>query len=236
MEVKKDLIGKKTLSKQKIAKKHNVSLAKIQQQLAKGAKVEREHTKSDAEAKEIARDHLAEIPDYYTRLKKMEREAGVKEAYVDPLETLHNANRERILKGAREGKFWLIRSEGVDESHADPKYLVKGPKTYDNGSKPKYGRSSGGQNTSVLTGPLGPETWSGVSGALGEEDRRQLIARIIETTMTSNIGGFNMPMVGNKNDLAFGGRNKVAPAMRKNAEDWLTKIRSKRHPAARVIY
>jgi hypothetical protein len=44
-------------------------------QLRIGAKVELEHTKSKRIAKEIARDHLAEIPDYYTRLAKMERKA-----------------------------------------------------------------------------------------------------------------------------------------------------------------
>jgi len=41
-----------------------------------GIKVEMEHTKDKDEAIEIAKDHLSEIPDYYTRLKKME--AGAK--------------------------------------------------------------------------------------------------------------------------------------------------------------
>lgn len=44
-------------------------------QLAMGEKVELEHTDDKAKAREIARDHLEEIPDYYTRLKKMESEA-----------------------------------------------------------------------------------------------------------------------------------------------------------------
>jgi hypothetical protein len=50
-------------------------------QLRKGRKVEREHTRSPRVANEIAKDHLAEIKDYYTRLAKMERRAkraGVK--------------------------------------------------------------------------------------------------------------------------------------------------------------
>lgn len=45
-------------------------------QLRMGIKVEHEHTDDPAEAEKIARDHLAEIPDYYTRLMKMEKEAG----------------------------------------------------------------------------------------------------------------------------------------------------------------
>ena len=44
-------------------------------QLARGTEVEREHTSKDIIAKKIALDHLAEIPDYYTRLDKMESEA-----------------------------------------------------------------------------------------------------------------------------------------------------------------
>jgi hypothetical protein len=39
-------------------------------ELAKGIKVEREHTDSDALAKEIAMDHLTEDPHYYTKLLK----------------------------------------------------------------------------------------------------------------------------------------------------------------------
>jgi len=48
-------------------------------ELAMGIEVEKEHTDTVELAEEIALDHLAEIPDYYTRLKKMEKEAGVKE-------------------------------------------------------------------------------------------------------------------------------------------------------------
>ena len=43
-------------------------------ELAMGIDVEKEHTDSPEIAKEISKDHLAEIPDYYTRLKKMEEE------------------------------------------------------------------------------------------------------------------------------------------------------------------
>ena len=44
-------------------------------QIAKGTKVETEHVNSREKAKEISKDHLAEIPDYYTRLAKMEAAA-----------------------------------------------------------------------------------------------------------------------------------------------------------------
>jgi len=46
-------------------------------QLEMGIKVEMEHTTNPIISRKIALDHLAEIPDYYTRLDKMEKEAGV---------------------------------------------------------------------------------------------------------------------------------------------------------------
>lgn len=58
-----------------IAEMHGVSLDKMKQQLKMGIKVEYEHTKDKSISIEIALDHLYEIPDYYTRLAKMEKEA-----------------------------------------------------------------------------------------------------------------------------------------------------------------
>jgi hypothetical protein len=50
-----------------------------EKELAMGVEVEMEHTTIPSIAKKIAQDHLVEIPDYYTRLKRMEEEAGIKE-------------------------------------------------------------------------------------------------------------------------------------------------------------
>lgn len=44
-------------------------------QVEMGIKVEMEHTNDPDTAREIALDHLAEFPDYYTRLKEMENKA-----------------------------------------------------------------------------------------------------------------------------------------------------------------
>ena len=49
------------------------------EELRMGIEIEFEHTSDRETAKRIALDHLAEIPDYYTRLVKMEEEAGVKD-------------------------------------------------------------------------------------------------------------------------------------------------------------
>lgn len=54
------------------------------EELAMGIKIEMEHTDNEATAKGIAKDHLKEIPDYYTRLKKMEAEAKGSKDWVPP--------------------------------------------------------------------------------------------------------------------------------------------------------
>lgn len=56
-----------------IAKKWNLPVAKIIALVADGAEVEKEHVKSLEKAKQIARDHIAERPDYYKKLRKMEK-------------------------------------------------------------------------------------------------------------------------------------------------------------------
>jgi hypothetical protein len=48
-------------------------------ELAMGIKVEMEHTNWPFMAKRIALDHLSEIKDYYTRLAKMEKDAGIED-------------------------------------------------------------------------------------------------------------------------------------------------------------
>ena len=48
-------------------------------QLAMGLEVEMEHTDDPKVALEIVMDHLTELPDYYTHLDKMEKNAGVDE-------------------------------------------------------------------------------------------------------------------------------------------------------------
>jgi hypothetical protein len=60
---------------EQIAKKHRLEVSFIQRQLDMGEPIEHEHTKDHELAMNIALQHLDEIPDYYTRLKKMEADA-----------------------------------------------------------------------------------------------------------------------------------------------------------------
>lgn len=57
-----------------LSNKHKVPIYMLEEQLRMGISVEYEHTNNEKIAREIAMDHLAEIPDYYTRLAAMERE------------------------------------------------------------------------------------------------------------------------------------------------------------------
>ena len=68
------LLDKPELTIAELSKKHKVSKEHIQSQLQLGIKVEMEHTSKFNVAKEIALDHLAEDPNYYTKLKKVELE------------------------------------------------------------------------------------------------------------------------------------------------------------------
>jgi hypothetical protein len=66
---------KSVKSIEEIAKKHRLDVSFIQRQLDMGEPIEHEHTQNHKLAREIALQHLDEIPDYYTRLKKMEADA-----------------------------------------------------------------------------------------------------------------------------------------------------------------
>lgn len=66
-------LDKPELTVGQLAKKHKVSVDAIKQQLSKGIKVELEHTSNKKVAREIALDHLAELPDYYDRLESAEK-------------------------------------------------------------------------------------------------------------------------------------------------------------------
>jgi hypothetical protein len=58
-----------------IARKHRLDVSFVKNQLEMGIPIEYEHTRDKDLATDIALQHLDEIPDYYTRLKKMESSA-----------------------------------------------------------------------------------------------------------------------------------------------------------------
>jgi transcriptional regulator of heat shock response len=79
---------------EQIAKKHDVPVSKIKNQLKKGIKVEKEHTKDEEIASVIASQHLDELPDYYDRLAKVETKP-VKEEKLVSEGLLNNSSQEK---------------------------------------------------------------------------------------------------------------------------------------------
>lgn len=67
-EVTASQLDQPTPTPKELAKKYNVGVEEVMQQLKKGIKVELEHTTDPAVAKEIALDHLGEKLDYYETL------------------------------------------------------------------------------------------------------------------------------------------------------------------------
>lgn len=94
-------------SPEEIAKKHKVSLDQINKQLKIGTKVEFEHTTSKSEARITALQHLDELPDYYTRLNKMEtqKESFVNESSRIPSQTGINI----FVTLSWRGKYYTIQ-------------------------------------------------------------------------------------------------------------------------------
>lgn len=73
MKTFKQFLNKKVLSISALAKKHKVDPSYIRRQLERGIKVEHEHTTKLRVARQIALAHLGEDPDYYKKLKKIEK-------------------------------------------------------------------------------------------------------------------------------------------------------------------
>jgi hypothetical protein len=96
------------MSIEDIAKKHDVSVESIKTQIEMGKKIEMEHVDSEELAEEISMDHLNEIPDYYTRLNKMEKEAK-KELSLE-------ARKFMALAGIQEGDKKFLNNESYQEN------------------------------------------------------------------------------------------------------------------------
>lgn len=99
-----------------IAAKHGVPVKDITSELNKGIRVEMEHVDDDKLAKEIALDHLFEIPDYYTRLDDMEEEAK------KGLNLEESAQRKLIRRLIRENIDLSVTDETPDTTTYDIYY------------------------------------------------------------------------------------------------------------------
>lgn len=87
-------------SPKELAKKHKVPLSVIKKQLEIGIKVEKEHTSNESEAKIIASQHIDELPNYYSKLKKVEKKKTNESLLVNKiLEELSDSIFKRAFEG-----------------------------------------------------------------------------------------------------------------------------------------
>ena len=116
------LMKKKVPTEKEIAKKHGVSVDYVIRQAEVGSTVEREHVTKHDEAYNIALQHIAEFPDYYKHLLKMEKK----------------------LKGE-----WRNGKKAVKEEKEETRYchLCEKPEKK---SECSYGPSAWEMNTSLL--------------------------------------------------------------------------------------
>ena len=101
-------------SPEEIAKKHRLDVSQVYKQLKIGIPIEHEHTQNKELSTYIALQHLDEIPDYYTRLKKMELSAKKQ----------HNTNFKDVKEDLRD---WFGKgSEGGVGGGGWDRYNTKG--------------------------------------------------------------------------------------------------------------
>lgn len=102
------------------------------EQLEMGKEVEKEHTTNPEIAEKITRDHLAEIPDYYTHLKEMEDNAKTNDAVKSshaPFMTVDETKKE-VTKTAEdvEDNVWVVEKTSAptidDQLTLDIFYVV----------------------------------------------------------------------------------------------------------------
>lgn len=109
---------------------------------AMGVKIEMEHTADSARLSRIVREHLEEIPDYYTRLVKMERRAkrGLAPNPSKDVISVRKDNGELVHGVLRSGSKWWFEYhcfESDESCDADLWYrshtrvTIIGPKNFD---------------------------------------------------------------------------------------------------------
>jgi hypothetical protein len=130
---------------EQIAKKHRMDVSFVKRQLEMGIPIEHEHTQDRDLATDIALQHLDEIPDYYTRLKKMESDAkkhhkkfkDVTESAVEELERglkkLDNISYNSIDKLMR----GIMKRRGLTAKELHNNFVNKHHKTPDDWIKEK---------------------------------------------------------------------------------------------------
>jgi hypothetical protein len=108
-------------SPEEIAKQHKVPLDKVLQQVKVGTKVEGEHTTSKSGARITALQHVDELPDYYTRLKKVEKIKESEETTTPP----HRTRKPSQIKKTIKLKYLLTKMEKAPKTTKESLEVAK---------------------------------------------------------------------------------------------------------------
>lgn len=128
------------MTPKKISDKFGVSVKDVKKQIAKGKKIESEHTDDEEKQTEIASDHVTEFPDYYDRIEKMEKEAekfwSKKEKTNESKSLIKKLLRENILETSiKQQIIQQIKDLGLNPNEVDvtigdkPVFVGQGPTT-----------------------------------------------------------------------------------------------------------
>lgn len=130
-KIKGGLADKKTV--EELAAHHKTLVKKIYDEIEIGKKVEMEHTDDPDEALEVTMDHLWEVPDYYTRLTKMEREA--KRDELQKGKDIGKLIKKKVLVTRKNKTFLSTVYVSADAETEDIKDKVR---IYDEPDSPAY--------------------------------------------------------------------------------------------------
>lgn len=93
-----------------IAKKHRVSISDIKKELKAGIEIEKEHTDSEKERAEIAKDHIWEYEKYYT---------DPKNGLVKKEKEMNESKKMKALAGIEEADKKFLSNESFSEQDID---------------------------------------------------------------------------------------------------------------------
>ena len=214
-------------SVEQIAKKHRMNVSDIQKQLDMGVPIEHEHTRDKVLATDIALQHLDEIPDYYTRLKKMEASAkkehkkfkDIKEDAVTDLQRglteLEDASYDSVDSLMRR----IMKKRNVTAKKLHDDFVDKHNQTPDTWEK-KNRKKLNSVSEATKSGDQGLRDWFGKSKSedgkkgwvqLGGEFSGKPCARQSGQTSTPKCGSSKMKkdLTKDEEDRAFKRKNRL---------------------------
>lgn len=187
-----------------LAKKHKVEISLLKKELMKGLSVEMEHTKDKSKAKEIAMDHLAEDPKYYTKLKKVESKEdyhkSAKKAFSQDLQSDPD-----FIEFKKRAKYKDDRnvdySFGVPNVTGDDPYISK--RKWSRPGKEETKEATGSGSSGAFAGPIAFKDSQFLRNSFKETPKLKegLVSTDVdvekveatEATTSGSVGGYESP-------------------------------------------